>query len=64
MYYQLIVEKDISIEVRDGTIEKQPAVGSTIPIPEMLSLYYQKRGRTPQGVPTPEKRKELGVMLR
>ena len=64
MYYQLIVEKDVSIEVRDGTIEKQPAAGSTIPIPEMLSLYYQKRDWTPQGVPTPEKRKELGVMLR
>ncbi len=64
MYYQLIVEKDVSIEVCDGTIEKQPAAGSTIPIPEMLSLYYQKRGWTPQGVPTPGKRKELGVMLR
>ncbi len=42
MYYQLIVEKDVSIEVRDGTIEKQPVTGSTIPISEMLSLYYQK----------------------
>ena len=46
MYYQLIVEKDVSIEVRDGTIEKQPAAGSTIPISEMLPLYYQKRGWT------------------
>jgi len=46
-----------------GTIEKQPTAGSTIPIPEMLPLYYQKRGWTPQGVPTPEKRKELGLPL-
>jgi len=46
MYCQLIVEKDVSIEVRDGTIGKQPAAGSTIPISEMLPLYYQKRGWT------------------
>jgi len=46
-----------------GTIEKQPSAGSTVPIAEMLPLYYQKRGWTSQGVPTPEKRKELGLPL-
>ncbi|MEA3459613.1 MAG: aldehyde ferredoxin oxidoreductase family protein, partial [Chloroflexota bacterium] len=44
-----------------GTIEKQPSAGSTVPIPEMLPLYYEKRGWTPEGVPTDEKLAELGL---
>ena len=44
-----------------GTIEKQPTAGSFIPIPDMLPLYYEKRGWTPEGVPTDEKLGELGL---
>lgn len=46
-----------------GKIEKQPSAGGTVPIPEMLPLYYEKRGWTSQGMPTAEKRKELGLPL-
>ena len=44
-----------------GTIEKQPSAGSTCPIPEMLPVYYEKRGWTPEGVPTDDKLAELGL---
>jgi aldehyde:ferredoxin oxidoreductase len=44
-----------------GTIEKQPTAGSTCPIPEMLPLYYEKRGWDSEGVPTDEKLEELGL---
>jgi aldehyde:ferredoxin oxidoreductase len=44
-----------------GTIEKQPTAGSTCPIPEMLPLYYEKRGWTAEGVPTDAKLEELGL---
>lgn len=42
-------------------VEKQPSAGSTCPIPEMLPLYYEKRGWTPDGVPTDAKLEELGL---
>jgi len=44
-----------------GKIEKQPTAGSVVPIPEMLPLYYEKRGWDENGVPTDEKLKELGL---
>jgi aldehyde:ferredoxin oxidoreductase len=44
-----------------GTIEKQPTAGSTCPIPEMLPLYYEKRGWDAEGVPTDAKLEELGL---
>lgn len=44
-----------------GTIEKQPSSGSVVPIPEMLPIYYEKRGWTPEGIPTDEKLRELGL---
>lgn len=44
-----------------GKIEKQPTAGSTVPIPETLPVYYDKRGWTAEGIPTEEKHKELGL---
>jgi aldehyde:ferredoxin oxidoreductase len=44
-----------------GMIEEQPSSGSVVPIPEMLPIYYEKRGWTPEGTPTGEKLKELGL---
>ncbi len=44
-----------------GVIEKQPTAGSTCPIPEMLPLYYEKRGWDTEGVPTDAKLEELGL---
>jgi len=44
-----------------GTIEKQPSAGSTVPIPQMLSVYYGKRGWNEDGVPTDAKLTELGL---
>jgi aldehyde:ferredoxin oxidoreductase len=42
-----------------GQVEKQPTAGSVCPIPEMLPLYYEKRGWDEEGVPTDEKLEEL-----
>lgn len=44
-----------------GVVEKQPSAGSVVPIPEMLPLYYEKRGWTAEGVPTDAKLGELGL---
>jgi len=44
-----------------GVVENQPSAGSTVPIAEMLPLYYEKRGWTTDGVPTDEKLEELGL---
>ncbi len=44
-----------------GTIDKQPSAGSTVPIPEMLPVYYEKRGWDSEGVPTSAKLEELGL---
>lgn len=44
-----------------GTIGKQPTSGSTVPIPDMLPLYYEKRGWNEDGAPTDEKLEELGL---
>ncbi len=44
-----------------GTIEKQPTAGSVCPIPEMLPVYYEKRGWDSEGVPTDAKLEELGL---
>ncbi|KON26508.1 hypothetical protein AC480_05555 [miscellaneous Crenarchaeota group archaeon SMTZ1-55] len=44
-----------------GTVEEQPSSGSVVPIPEMLPIYYEKRGWSPDGIPTDEKVKALGL---
>ena len=44
-----------------GTIEKQPSSGSVVPMPEMLSTYYEKRGWTPEGVPSDDRLRDLGL---
>jgi aldehyde:ferredoxin oxidoreductase len=44
-----------------GQVEKQPTAGSVCPIPEMLPVYYVKRGWDEEGVPTDEKLEELGL---
>ena len=44
-----------------GMVKKQPTSGSVVPIPEMLLEYYEKRGWTPEGVPTEDKLRELGL---
>jgi len=44
-----------------GVVEKQPSAGSVVPIPEMLPVYYEKRGWDSEGVPTDAKLGELGL---
>lgn len=44
-----------------GTVEEQPSSGSVAPISEMLPIYYEKRGWSPDGIPTDEKVKALGL---
>ena len=44
-----------------GTVKEQPSSGSVVPIPEMLPIYYEKRGWTPEGTPTEEKLRDLGL---
>ncbi len=62
--YSAEEKKALSVPVEvppHGTIEKEASAGSVCPIPEMLPLYYEKRGWDSEGVPTDAKLQELGL---
>lgn len=53
--------KDDNLPVRflKEPMPEGPAKGNTVPLEKMLSRYYEIRGYSDEGVPTPEKLKEL-----
>lgn len=55
------VERAVPIGKKEGHPPELLKEGLTIDLDRMLREYYQLRGWTPEGIPTPEKLRELGL---